>query len=324
MITTTRRAKAAAFALLLAFVGAAHAQYPDRSVRIILPYAAGGGADVLTRTIAQALSERWKQSVVVDNRPGAGATLGTDMVAKASPDGYTVLMTAGTMAVSPAAYPNLPYDVLKDFRPITLVAQTPYVLAVNSARVQARTVPEFVAFSKANPGKLNFGAPGRGTLAHLTYELLRGRTGLDATLVNYKGSNPALLAAVGGEVDFVIDTPAAVMQHVTSGKLYALAVSSKTPTPSAPGTPPLAEAGVPGFDVSVWFGLLAPAGTPDAVIAKLHADTLAVLGTAAVRDRLKANGLDVVTTQPAEFATYLREEVTKWGDVVRNAAVKFD
>ena len=300
------------------------AQYPTKPVRIILPYAAGGGADTLTRSVAQALGELWKQSVVTDNRPGAGATIGTDMVAKAAPDGYTLLMTAGTMAVSPAAYPKLPYDVVKDFAPITLVAQSPYVIATNAAKVPAQTFAELLQFAKSRPAKLNYGSPGNGTLSHLTYELLRNRTGLDAIVVPYKGSNPALVDVLSGQIDFVIDTPAAVMQHVKTQKVRALAVTSGKRAPSIPSVPTIAESGVRGFDVMIWFGLLAPAGTPPEIIRKIHDDVSKVVAIPALADRLAAEGLEVVITEPAELGALLKSDVAKWGDLVRPANIKFD
>jgi tripartite-type tricarboxylate transporter receptor subunit TctC len=303
--------------------GAAAQAFPSKPVRIILPYAAGGGADQLTRAVGQALSDLWKQPVVTDNRPGAGAVIGTDMVAKAAPDGYTLLVTAATMAVSPVAYPKLPYDVQKDFAPITLLAQSPYVLAVNPS-VQATTVSDLLKLSRGAPKKLNYASPGNGTLSHLAFELLRSRTGLEATVVPYKGSNPALLDALSGQVDFVLDTPAAVGQHVKTQKLRALAVSSAKRANSMPGVPTIAEAGVPGFDVTVWFGLMAPAGTPPDVVQKIHADVLKVLASPALAERLDAAGLEVTTSTPAEFANLLRADVAKWTQVVKQASIKFD
>jgi len=302
---------------------AAHAAYPERQVRIVLPYAAGGGGDVLTRLIGGALSELWKQPVITDNRPGAGATIGTDMVAKAPPDGYTLLMTASTMAISPVAYPHLPYDVLKDFAPITLVAQSPYILATNP-KLPVQSVSELLALARKEPGKLNYGSPGKGTVSHLTFELLRHRTGMDAAVVAYKGSNPALIAALAGEIDFVIDTPAAVMQHVNATKLRAWAVMSAKRAESVPELPSMSEAGVKDVDVVVWFGLLAPAGTPAEIVRKIQADAATVLSSAEVASRLRQNGLEVVTSQPEEFAGYLRGEVDKWTDVVKKAGIKFD
>lgn len=302
---------------------AAHAAYPERQVRIVLPYAAGGGGDVLTRLIGAALSELWKQPVITDNRPGAGATIGTDMVAKAPADGYTLLMTASTMAISPVAYPSLPYDVLKDFAPITLVAQSPYILTINP-RLKVESVSGLLALARKEPGKLNYGSPGKGTVSHLTFELLRHRTGMDAAVVTYKGSNPALIAALAGEIDFVIDTPAAVMQHVNAKKLRALAVMSAKRAESVPEFPSMTEAGVKDVDVVVWFGLLAPAGTPSEIVQKIQADAAKVLSSPEVVSRLRQNGLEVVTSQPAEFAGYLRGEVDKWTDVVKKANIKFD
>ena len=312
---------------LLVLVGlgpvAAFAQYPAKPVRVILPYAAGGGADLLTRALAQSLSDLWKQPVVADNRPGAGATIGTDMVAKATPDGYTLLMTAATMAVSPAAYPKLPYDVLKDFAPITLLAHSPYVLAVSSG-VPVQNMGEFLKLARSAPGKLNYGSPGNGTLSHLTYELLRIRAGIQSTVIPFKGSNPALIAALGGQVDFVLDTPAAVGQHVKTQRLRALAVSSARRVSSLPSVPTIGEAGVPDLDVSVWFALLAPAGTPPEIVRKIHDDVVKVLATPALAERLATEGLEVVTMQPAEFGSFLRTEVAKWGDVVKQGNIKFD
>ncbi|MDB5966739.1 MAG: hypothetical protein JWQ72_3239, partial [Polaromonas sp.] len=238
------------------------------------------------------------------------------------PDGYTLLVTAATMAVSPAAYPKLPYDVLRDFAPVTLLAQSPYVLAVNPA-LPASSVADLLRLSRTSPQRLNFGSPGNGTLSHLAFELLRSRTGLQAEVVPYKGSNPALLDAIGGQVDFILDTPAAVGQHLKSQKLRALAVTSAQRAASMPSVPSIGES-VPGYDVSVWFGLLTPAGTPPDILQKIRADVIKVLGSPALAERLQAAGLDVTTSTPSEFASLLRTDVGKWSEVVKQANIKFD
>lgn len=311
------------FLFLIVFTQLSFAAYPDRPVRIILPYAAGGGADVLTRVLAESLSKIWKQSVVVDNRPGAGATIGTDMVAKATPDGYTLLMTANTMAVSPAAYPKLPYDVIRDFAPITMVAQSPYMLAINS-NLPIQNASDFFKLAKSQPGKLNYGSPGNGTLSHLTFELMSARSGIRSATVPYKGSNPALMAVLSGEIDFVLDTPAAVMQHVSTQRLRVLGVTSAARSQIAPQVPSLQETGFADLDVTVWFGLLAPANVPQEVIRKVYADVITSLNEPAVRQRLSKEGLDVVTMPPDVFANQLKNEVAKWGDIVKKANIKFD
>lgn len=311
--------------LLLSIVGAssAVAQYPLKPVRIILPYAAGGGSDILTRVFAQALGEVWKQSVIVDNRPGAGAIIGTDMVAKAPPDGYTLVMTASTMAVSPTAHPKLPYDVIRDFAPITLVAQTPYVLAVNPS-VKAQTLPDLLALARSAPGKLNFGSPGNGTLSHLAFELLRSKTGIEVTVVPYKGSSPAIVGVLGGQVDMVLSSASGVLVQVRAQKLRALAVTSSKRAQILPNVPTVAEAGVRDFDVSVWSGLLAPAGTPPDIIAKIHDDTLKALASPALIERFKSESLEIITMQPDEFGAYLRSEIAKWRDVIKQANIRFE
>jgi tripartite-type tricarboxylate transporter receptor subunit TctC len=245
------------------------------------------------------------------------------MVAKAPPDGYTLLMTASTMAVSPTAYPKLPYDVIRDFAPITLVAQTPYVLAVNLA-VNAQTLPELLALARNAPGKLNYGSPGNGTLSHLAFELLRSKTGIDVAVVPYKGSSPAIVAVLSGQVDAVLDSAPGVMVHTRAKKLRALAVTSNQRAQNLPDIPTFAESGVRDYDVRVWFGLLAPAGTPRSVIARIHADTLKVLASPALMERLKAESLDIVTMQPDEFGAYLRSEIAKWRDVIRQANIRFE
>ena len=318
-------ARILALCISVVFAGHAAAQqvYPNRVVRMIVPYAPGGGSDVLSRLLAQSLSDLWKQSVIVENRPGAGATIGTDMVAKAAPNGYTLLFTAGTIALSNAAYPNLSYDVIKDFAPIALVAQSPYVLAVNPS-VKAKSLAELIQLARSSPGKLNFGSPGTGTVAHLVFELLRSKTGIDVVHIPYKGSTPGIMAAVSGQVDFVINSPPAIMELARAQKLRVLAISSGKRTPHVPNVPTFMEAGIPDFDASVWLGLLAPAGTASDIVRKIYDDTVKVLGSPALVERFGAEGFDVVTKSPDEFGTYIRAEVKTWGEVVRQAGIKFE
>jgi tripartite-type tricarboxylate transporter receptor subunit TctC len=301
----------------------AQAQFPTRPVRIVLPYAAGGGGDQLTRALAQSLSETWGQPVVVENRPGAGATIGTEQVVKSAPDGYTLLVTANTIAVSPAAFPKLPYDVLRDLTPIALLADTPYVLTVHP-RVPAQGVDEFLRYARANPGRLNYASPGNGTLSHLAFELFRAQTGIEAATVTYKGSNPAMLDTIGGQVDFIFDTPAAVGAHVKAQKLRALAVTTIRPAAAMPGVPTLAQSGLPGFDVSVWFGLMAPAGVAADLVRRINEDTVKVLGSRRLAERLDAIGMQVLTSTAAELGDLLRRDVDKWSGVIRRAQIRFD
>jgi len=312
----------AGVALLIAGAAGA-ADFPAKPVRLITPYAPGGGVDMLTRVLAKNLSDTWKQPVVVDNRPGAGAIIGTEAVAKAEPDGYTLLVSASTIVVSPLVYPKLPYDVARDFVPVTLLAQTPYVMAVNAA-TPVTSYAELQAYARANPTKFNYGSAGNGTVGHLLYELLRGKSNLQATVVHYKGSNPALQDLLGGQVSFVMDTPAAVMPHVRSGKLRAIAIASGKRSPAVPNLPTLAESGVPGLDVQAWIGLFAPAGTPEPLVRKIYADVAAALASPAVVERLSGDGFEAVPMQPAAFNTFFRSELASWKDVVTRAKLKFD
>jgi len=318
-------AKTVTVVTIVTFAGFAAAQqtYPTRVVRMIVPYAAGGGTDVLGRFLAQGLADVWKQAVVVDNRPGAGATIGTDMVAKAAPNGYTLLLTASTIALSPVAYPNLSYDVINDFAPITLIAQSPQVLATNMA-LKAQSLGELIKLARSSPGKLNFGSPGTGTLAHLLFELLRSKTGIEVIHVPYKGSSPAILAAVSGQVDFVLTSPPTIKELVKAQKLRVLAITSGKRSPNLPNVPTFMEAGVPEFDASVWLGLLAPASTPPDIIKKIHDDTVRVLNLPALIDRFGAEGFETSSMQPEEFGAYLRNEIKVWVEVVKQAKIKFE
>jgi tripartite-type tricarboxylate transporter receptor subunit TctC len=309
--------------LMLGVARPAFAQYPRHSVRIVLPYAAGGGIDTVARIVAQKLSTLWGQSVIIDNRPGAGAIIGTQTVVGAAPDGYTLLMTAGTLAVSPTAFPHLPYNVTKDLAPITMVADSPYILACN-ASLPVHNLQELIALSKKEPGKLNFGSPGKGTLAHLAFAMLETRTGIDAKIIHYRGSEPALQGMLGNQVDMVLDTPAALLPQIRSGKVRALAVTTNARVASLPDVSTVEQAGIKDYDVAIWFGLMAPARTPPAVIAQIHDDTLRVLGDPDVSRRFQTQGVEVRSQTPQQFADIVRNEVARWASVVHQAGITFE
>jgi len=297
--------------------------FPERPVKLVVPYGVGGGVDSISRLLAEQLGKIWGQSVVVENRPGAGAIIGTQAVTGAAPDGYTLLMAAGTLAVSPSAYANLPYDVTKDLAPITTVAESPYVLTVN-AKVPARNVQELIELARRAPDELNFGTPGKGTLSHLSYELFQARTGVQSTIVHYKGSPAALNALLAGQVDVVLDTPAAVRSHIQAGSLRGLAVSTAKRSNSVSDIPTMMEAGVKDYDVAIWFGLMAPAGTPDAVLDQIHADTLKALADPTLARRYADQDMIVRTLSRQEFADLIQRDIGKWAEVVKQAGIKFE
>ena len=295
--------------------------YPTRSVRVITPYAAGGGIDVLTRVVTKGMSEAWGQAVVVDNRPGAGATIGTDVAAKAAPDGYTLLVGANPLAISPVAYPNLPYDAQRDFTPIILFATAPEVLTVNPA-LGVTTAAELVERFGNGKRQINFGSAGSGTLAHLAAEGFNRRAKLGAVHVPYKGSNPALSDLIANHIDLVFDSPTAVLPHVESGKLRALAIASAERSAILPNLPTLAETGYPGLDFRIWVGLVAPAKTPPALIARVQATAAEVLRSPEVRKTLVAEGWDVMGGSTDDFRAFLATELPRLADEARAAGVK--
>jgi len=323
-------AAAAAFALLVSMVASpASAQapggaYPNRPVKLVIPFPPGGSLDIVGRAIAQKLTEAWGQSVVVDNRPGAGGNIGADLVAKAAPDGYTVVMGAlSTHAVNPSLYGKMPYDPIADFAPITLVAITPNVLVVN-ASLPVNSAKEFIAYAKANSGKLAFGSGSNGSAGHLAGELFKVETGTDITHVPYKGGAPATQALLAGDTQFMFDNLANAMPQVKAGKLKALAVTTAQRSKLAPELPTMTEAGLPGFDISTWFGLLAPAGTPSEIIAKWNTEVTKILSSPDMRERLLAQGADPAPTTPAEFAAFIRSEIAKYAKIVKASGAKVD
>jgi len=304
-----------------------HAQaqsFPAKPVKLVVPFPPGGPLDSVGRAIAQKLTEAWGQSVVVDNRPGAGGNIGADLVAKSAPDGYTVVMGAlSTHAVNPSLYPTMPYNAARDFAPITLVAVTPNVLVVNPS-LPVQSVKDLIAYAKANPGKLSFGSGSNGSAGHLAGELFKVDAGIEMVHIPYKGAAPAMQALLAGDTQLMFDNLANSMPQVKAGKLRALAVTTAQRSKLAPDLPTMAEAGVPGFDISTWFGLLAPAGTPPDVVAKWNADTVKILNAPEMRERMTAQGAEAAPTTPAEFAQFIARELAKYARIVKVSGAKID
>jgi tripartite-type tricarboxylate transporter receptor subunit TctC len=298
--------------------------WPTKSITMIVPFPPGGLADVVARPVADAMSRALGQPVVVENRGGAGGGIGLATAAKAAPDGYTVVMGAlSTHAVNPTLYQKMPYDAVKDFAPITMVAITPNVLVV-SASSPYRSVQDLAAAAKANPGKLAFGSGSIGSAGHLAGELFKIKTGTDITHVPYKGAAPATQALLAGDIAFIFDNLASAMAQVKAGKERALAVTTAKRSPLAPDVPTMAEAGVPGFDISTWFGLLAPAGTPPDVIAKWNGAVVKILESPDMKARLTAQGAEPAPMTPTQFATFIAAEVTKYAAIIKASGAKVD
>jgi tripartite-type tricarboxylate transporter receptor subunit TctC len=309
----------------------AQGAWPAKPVRIVVPFAAGGTTDILARAVAQELTKSLGQSFVVDNKPGAGGNIGADLVAKAAPDGYTLLMgTVGTHAINKSLYAKMPYDPQKDFQPVTLVAGVPNVMVVNAEKAAARkiaTVQDFMKYAKANPGKLNMASSGNGTSIHLAGELFKSMTGVYLTHFPFQGSNPALFSLMSGDMDVMFDNLPSAMTHIKSGKLKALAVTSATRSAALPDVPTVEEAGGPalkGFEASSWFGLLAPAGTPMDIVQRIQQETAKALATPAMKERLLAQGAIPSGNTPAQFAQLIDREMKKWAPVVKASGAKVD
>jgi len=304
--------------------GAQTAAYPTKPVRLVVPFPPGGATDTIARAVAQKLGETWGQSFVVDNRPGAGGNIGTELVARAAPDGYTLEMgTVGTHAINASLYSKLPFDHVKDFAPIILVAGVPNVLEVTPS-LPVNSVQELIAYAKANPGKLNFASSGNGTSIHLSGELFKVMTGVQMTHVPYKGSAPALQDLIAGQVQLMFDNLPPSLPQIKAGKLRALAVTSATRAPALPDVPTVAESGLPGFEASSWFGLLAPAGTPPALIAKINAEVLAWLASPEGKEKLASIGANPAGGSPEDFARHIQAETAKWAKVVKESGAKVD
>ena len=310
-------------ALLVAALPAfAQDPYPSRPVRIVVPYPAGGVADLLPRTVGAKLSEKWKQPVVVENKPGASGNIGMAEGARAEADGYTlVLAPTGNLTVNQFLFRELPFDVAKDFTPVTVLATSPNVLVVHPS-VPVKTFKELIAYAKANPGKLNFSSPGSGSGAHLAGELLNVEAGIKSVHVPYKGMAPAVSDLVGGQVQMMFAGISTALPHIRAGRLVPLAIASPQRSAQLPDVPTVAESGFPGFDVTSWYGIVVRAGTPPAVVKKLHADMAEALAAPDVKEKLAGLGLDPLGNSPEEFARLIAAESRKWSEIVRKADIK--
>jgi tripartite-type tricarboxylate transporter receptor subunit TctC len=309
--------------LALGAAGANAQQFPTKPVTLVVPFPPGGTTDVLARTLSQKLNELWGQPVVVDNRPGAGATIGAGIVAKAAPDGHTILMGAVHHTIATSVYPKLPYDFQKDFAPVTVVALVPNVLVVNPS-VPAKSVKELVAYAKANPGKVTYGSNGQGTAQHLIGEQFAALTGTELVHVPYKGSGPLTQALLGGEITMSFDTVTPVLPHIKEGKLRPLAVTTAKRSSAFPDVPTIDEAALPRFDMGSWFGVLAPAKTPPAIVSKLNADIVKVLNMPDVRKRLQEIGAEPVANTPEQMAAQIRTDTESFATLVKRANVKIE
>ena len=307
---------------LLLAAGVAAQQYPSKPIRLMVPFPPGGSTDIVARIVAQKLGSQLGQQLVIENRGGAGGTLGTAVVAKAPPDGYTLVVgTTSTHVVAPSVYQKLEYDPVRDFAPVSLVAVTPYLLVVNP-NVPAKSVKELVELMKAQPGKLNYASAGVGSTTHLAMEMLKGASNTYALHIPYNGNGPAGTAVIAGQVEILFGSLPAVLPHAKSGRVRALAVGTPKRSPSLPEVPTVHESGYPGFDASLWLAFFAPAGTPQPVVDRLHKEIVAVVSAPDTRETLDKAGAEPLTSTPAELAAMIRDGVGKYAKVVKAAGVK--
>jgi tripartite-type tricarboxylate transporter receptor subunit TctC len=309
---------------ILAFVAQgslAQDRYPVKPIRVVAPFAAGGLVDVLARAVGEKLRPALGQTIVVDNRPGAGGNIGADLVARAEPDGYTLLMSsAGILTINQYLYTRMPFDPVTAFTPVTLVAEM-HMLMVLNPNVPVRTVPDFIALAKKDPGRVTFGSPGNGTTGHLGMEMLQSAAGIRLTHVPYKSAAEAILAVVGGQIQGAMDNPPTVLSHIRAGTLRAIAVASPARLPQLPDVPTFDEAGLKGYEASSWFGMVAPAKTPRAVVEVLNREIIRALREQDMQQRFTGLGARLAPTTPEEFAAYIKTERAKWGKIVRGANI---
>lgn len=304
--------------------GAAGAEdYPNRPLRFIVPFPPGGGADTLARIVAQKLGDAWGQQIVIDNRAGAGGNVAAELAAKAPADGYTIFQGNVAHAISVGLYKKLSYDLVKDFVPVTQLASIPFMLVVNPA-LPANSVKELIELVKAKPGQLNYASSGNGGPSHLAMELFKSMTGTDIRHIPYKGASPAATDLIAGQVQMMFFTLAAALPYVHSGRLRALAVASTKRVPAVADLPTVAEAGVPNFEASTWFGVLVPVGTAERIVTKLHAGMVTTLELPDVKERLANQGFEPVGSSPAQFGKYIKAEIPKWASVVKSSGARID
>lgn len=308
-------------AFVLAVSPAAQAAFPEKPIRMIVPFPAGGNADIVARSIGNELSKNLGVPVVIENRGGAGGVIGSEIVAKAPADGYTIVMVSASHVINPSMQKSLPYDTIKDFAGISLVAEVPTVLVVHPS-VPAKSLKELIAYAKANPGKINFATAGNGTVGHLSAELLKSMAQIKMEHVAYKGNGPAMTDVLGGHVQMIFSSMPSALPHVKSGALRALVVTAPKRSAAAPDIPSTAEAGMPGFDVATGFGLFAPSKTPRAIINKLNAEVVKALKLPEVSNRLAGQGAEPVGSTPEEYDAFVKKEIAKWQKVCKEAGIK--
>jgi len=314
-----RRQVLLAAAALAAPAPAAFAQaYPAKPIRFIMPYAPGGSSEILARPIAQELTRNLGQSVFIDFKPGGGTTIGADVFAKSAPDGHTLVMMLSAHAINATLMPKLPYDTVKDFASITLAATLPLVVVV-PAQSAIRSMADLIATAKARPGKLTFASAGPGNTSHLSVEYLKSLLGLDMIHVPYKGSGPAIIGLLGGEIDFMFDSLSSSLAQIRAGKFRAIAMASARRSRILPDVPTVAESGVPGFDVSVWYSVLAAAGTPAPIVQKLNAEIIRAMRAPEVKEKIEGFGYDIVGSTPEQLDSFIKSEIVRWGKVVKDS-----
>ena len=310
--------------VVFATIAAAHAEnYPSRPIRWIVPVPAGSSGDFVTRIVTQKIGGSWGQQIIIDNRAGGSAIIGSDIVAKASPDGYTFGTLLTPHVVNPSVLKNLPYDTLRDFTPVTLMVTVPNVMTMHPG-VPATTLKEVIALAKANPGKYNYGTPGTLTSGHLSMEMLKLAAGIDITYVPYKGGAPAITDLIGGQIQFLISGPPGVLPHIKGGRLKAVGTTALQRLPWLPDTPTFAESGLPGFDTYGWYGVFAPAKLPREIVNKLHAEIARVLKLPDIREKFDTQGAIPIGNSPEEFAAWVKREMEVWGKVARQVGLKAD